>query len=149
MKKGFTLIELLTVIAIIGILVTVVTVNTSSARKKSRVNAAKVDVSAMLIAYESYKASHLSLIEGVANTNITNSGSGWYDADGTTNSTFWNNVDPNATYTPPSDSRITYYSKTSNGKGVFCAYGGDLDAVYLVGKSGNVFEGSSGDCAIP
>lgn len=141
-KSGFTLIELLTVIAIIGILVTVVTVNGSKARTKSRVNAAKIDVSAMLVAYENYKASHLSLPALVADANLTNSGTGWNDIS------FWSTVDAGNSYNPPAGSGITYSAKTVAGKGVFCAYDGNLDETYLIGKSGNVFEGNSSDCSI-
>lgn len=141
-KSGFTLIELLTVVAIIGILVTVVTVNGFKARSKSRVNAAKIDVSAMLVAYENYKASHLSLPATIADADIINSGSGWDDIS------FWNTIDPGNAYNPPSGSGITYSAKTVGGKGIFCAYNGDLGVKYLIGKSGNVFEGGSSDCSI-
>ena len=143
-RQAFTLIELLIVIAIIGILVTVVAVNTSKARVKSRVNAAKIDVSAMLVAYENYKASHLSLTSAIANSEAINTDSSW--------NTFWSAVDSGNTYVPPTNSGITYKEKTINGKGVFCAYGGDVESLgtgkYLIGKGGNVYEGNSSDCSV-
>jgi len=56
MKKGFTLIELLTVIAIIGILATVITVSTNKAREQSRDAKRKSDLSAVSAAIEMYYA---------------------------------------------------------------------------------------------
>lgn len=47
-KKGFTLIELLTVIAIIGILATIVLVNLNSARKKANKASAQSSASSIM-----------------------------------------------------------------------------------------------------
>ena len=46
-KKGFTLLELLIVIAIIGVLATIIIINYSAAQAKARDNKRKVDLSAM------------------------------------------------------------------------------------------------------
>ena len=154
-RSGFTLIELLTVMAIIGILATMVTVNTLKARVKTRVNAAKIDVSSMLVSFENYKASHLALNTAVTNKNITNSGLGWKDSvSGLSDTGFWNTIDSNITYTPPLGSEITYRVIIGNsGTGVFCAIGQDIAKVIsgkdaIIGKSGNVYEGMNVDCAI-
>ncbi|MBI4032332.1 prepilin-type N-terminal cleavage/methylation domain-containing protein [Candidatus Berkelbacteria bacterium] len=52
--RGFTLIELLTVIAIIGILTTVVTVNVSSSRRQARDARRKTDLKTIQTAVELY-----------------------------------------------------------------------------------------------
>lgn len=53
-ERGFTLVELLTVIAIIGILTTVVSVNVSSARKQSRDARRLTDLQTIQTAVELY-----------------------------------------------------------------------------------------------
>lgn len=56
MKRGFSLIELLTVIALIGILAGIITVNVSSGRAKARDAKRQADVSAVSAALEMYYA---------------------------------------------------------------------------------------------
>jgi type II secretion system protein G len=58
--KGFTLIELLTVIAIIGILASVVLVSLSSSRAKSRDDRRKSDLAVIQQAIEMYYSDHHS-----------------------------------------------------------------------------------------
>ena len=57
-ERGFTLIELLTVIAIIGILTSVVAVNVSSSRKQARDARRKSDIDAIQSALELYYNAH-------------------------------------------------------------------------------------------
>lgn len=61
-KRGFTLIELLTVIAIIGILTTVVTISTSKARMTARDAKRKADLNSVSTALEMYYAQQRSYI---------------------------------------------------------------------------------------
>lgn len=152
--RGFSLIELLVAVAIIGILATVVTVNGLRAKVRSRINASKIDVSSMLVTYEGYKASHLSLSSSVVNKNLINSGANWVDGSlGTIDTSFWTTVAGNKKYNPPTGSGISYRAITNNlGKAVFCAFAGDLDTLgtnnFIIGKNGDIFEGTSADCLI-
>lgn len=54
-KSGFTLIEILVVVAIIGILVAIVTLNFNDARKKSRDEIRKNELKTLQLAIETYK----------------------------------------------------------------------------------------------
>jgi len=56
--SGFTLIELITVIIIIGILATLILVNLTSARERTRDAARKSDVSTLRVTLESYYGRH-------------------------------------------------------------------------------------------
>lgn len=55
-RSGFTLIEILVVIAIIGIILSILTVNFNEARKKSRDKARQSDLKSLQLAIESYRA---------------------------------------------------------------------------------------------
>ena len=54
--KGFTLIEVMVVLAIIGILVSILVLNFNESRKQSRDQVRKSDLQAMQLAIETYKA---------------------------------------------------------------------------------------------
>lgn len=58
MKKGFTLVELLVVVAIIGILLSIVIVNVTSSRQKARDARRKADLRSIQTALELYANSH-------------------------------------------------------------------------------------------
>jgi prepilin-type N-terminal cleavage/methylation domain-containing protein len=60
MKKGFTLVELLTVIAIIGVLASIVVVSTSSAQVKSRDAKRKTDINNVAQTLSMYYVQHRS-----------------------------------------------------------------------------------------
>ena len=66
MKKGFTLIELLTVIAIIGILATIVTVSTNKARTQARDAKRKADLNAVSSSLEMYYAQNKKYPSGLS-----------------------------------------------------------------------------------
>lgn len=55
-RSGFTLIEILVVIAIIGIILSILTVNFNEARKKSRDKARQSDLKSLQLAIEAYRA---------------------------------------------------------------------------------------------
>lgn len=73
MKKGFTLVELLTVVAIIGILATIITLNLTEAQKKSRDAKRKSDLTQIASALETYKADNKIYIETATFTDIATS----------------------------------------------------------------------------
>lgn len=60
-RSGFTLIEILVVIAIIGIILSILTVNFNEARKKSRDKARQSDLKSLQLAIETYKAQNNGL----------------------------------------------------------------------------------------
>ncbi|MEZ0287040.1 MAG: type II secretion system protein [Candidatus Paceibacterota bacterium] len=70
-KRGFTLIELLLVIAIIGILATLIITQLSGAQAKSRNAAAKSDISQMGKGIESWMVTTTVAVERAANSRAT------------------------------------------------------------------------------
>ena len=79
-KKGFTLIELLIVIAIIGILSSIVLVSLSGARLKARDAERKSELRSIQLALESYFADNGTYI--VAGSGSGGCGCGWFSLQG-------------------------------------------------------------------
>ena len=76
MKKGFTLIEMLVVVAIIGLLATVVMVALGPQRKNARIAAAQSSMRNMFTAMQLCASDGLNLAPPVVNTQICTSGDG-------------------------------------------------------------------------
>ncbi len=79
-NRAFTLIELLIVIGVIGILATVVVVNLSQAKSKSRDAERKADLASISRALESHYSSNGTYV--VAGTGSGGSGNGWFSYQG-------------------------------------------------------------------
>jgi prepilin-type N-terminal cleavage/methylation domain-containing protein len=76
-ERGFTLIELLTVIAIIGILATIIVVSYINAQAKSRDNKRRADVQAIASAHQlMYQDSKKWFVPG---TGYNGNGRGWFN----------------------------------------------------------------------
>lgn len=155
-SKGFTLIELLIVVAIIGVLATVITVSFSSIRAKSRGNVAKSDVQAMMTDYEAYKAAHINLSgiiiddgDEVGDSQVSSGDADW--------TPYWRspngfNKTSNNPYQPPSDDVIYTLKQSENGrKYVICAEGADVEKVQSSGQRAFVAQNSEtfADTACP
>lgn len=78
-RSGFTLIEILVVIAIIGIILSILTVNFNEARKKSRDKARQSDLKSLQLAIETYKAQNNGLYppSGCSPANNDNDNNVW------------------------------------------------------------------------
>lgn len=79
-KKGFTLIELLIVIAIIGILSSIVLVSLSSARQRAKDAERKADLHSIQLALESYYAQNGTYV--IAGSGSAGTGNGWFSYTG-------------------------------------------------------------------
>lgn len=151
-RNAFTLVELLVVITIIGLLATMVTVSMSKARAKGRVEQAKNDVNRMVVAYENFKAENLVLPDNVKSCSVdTGSTADTCNASVTTWETVWSTTLKSKTLVPADRSKITYSFITdpTGARYAVCAFGGDLETTYIVGKDAdiNVKAGES-DCAL-
>lgn len=74
-KEGFTLIELLIVIAIIGILATLISANYIGVRQRARDTSRKSDMRQLQSALELYKSDVGSYPSGFSNKSVTNTAS--------------------------------------------------------------------------
>lgn len=85
-RRAFTLIELMVVIAIIGILATIIVVSYINAQAKSRDNKRRADVQAIASAHQvMYQSSGKWYIPG---TGYNSLGTGWFNVDFSLNSTY-------------------------------------------------------------
>ncbi len=111
-QQGFTLIELLIVIAIIGILASVVLVNLNSARTKARDARRKSDLQQIILAMEDYWAGNGSYI--VTGTGYSGCSCGWFNVQGGAYSLSIANGLKNLGYfsTPPRDPNISSDNQT-------------------------------------
>ena len=147
MKRAFTLFEVLVVITIMGILATIVIVNVNSVRVKGRIDQAKNDVNRMVVAYENFKAENLILTEKVHSCTVDTDSStldtcnGIVPPDPTiTWDLFWTGVLNAQTLVPPAKSNIiyTFMSDSTGLRYTVCAFGGDLESTYIVGKDADI-----------
>lgn len=76
-QSGFTLVELMTVVAIIGILTTVITVNVSSARKEARDARRQADLRTIQTALEFYANRHTGQFPLATSGLESDSGTNW------------------------------------------------------------------------
>ncbi len=122
-KKGFTLIALLVVIAVIGILATVLFVNLGGAKKIPRANEAKTEINRITIEYESYLSTHST---GVSTANF-------YSVTGIEEAKV------------PRGANISYEIKTdpSSKKYSFCAKGPDMKPALSDFVNNNVWVATS------
>jgi prepilin-type N-terminal cleavage/methylation domain-containing protein len=79
-KKAFTLIELLIVVGIIGILASVVIVNLTQAKAKSRDTQRRSDLSSIALALESHYSSNGTYV--VSGSGSGGGGNGWFSYTG-------------------------------------------------------------------
>lgn len=105
MKKGFTLVELLVVVAVVGILATVVVLSSLNAKKKARDTQRKNDVAVIVKAVQTYRLERNSY--HITYNDDTNGGVGsktGYVTGGALGSSGWLNVTSatNSAYAPHS-----------------------------------------------
>lgn len=129
-KSGFTLIEILVVVAIIGILVSFVTLNFNDARKKSRDQARKSDLQALQLAIETYKVQYNVYPEAGCGAPANNfAGPGTYGSNVvTTCDTYIVGVVPDFIKTLPTDPNL----EQAFDKGYLYRTNGDHSAYKLV-----------------